>query len=90
MTEYIQKVASEVKNYSLNWTPKSLGSDTVSSATFTFVPNGLSISNVTVTSPFSNCTISGGTPGVTYTISASIGTAGGQTFDETLYCFVEP
>ncbi len=90
MTEYIQKFASESKNYSLDWTPKVLGSDTVVSASFTPATNGVSITNVTGSGITSNCTISGGTSGLNYTINASITTAGSQTFNETIYCFVEP
>ena len=90
MTEYIQKFASEAKNYTLDWTPKGLGTDTVSSATFTPLTNGLTISNVSGSGTTSNCTIAGGASGVNYTIAASVSTAGSQTFNETLYCFVEP
>lgn len=92
MTEYIQKSAGESKVYTIDWAQKSLGTDTIptNGGTFTFVPNGISISNVSNNSSTSTCTISGGSPGVTYTITAAITTAGSQQFQETIYCFVEP
>lgn len=92
MTLYVSKLANEAKDFTIDWTTRGLGTDTINSASFSVQPNGLGINSSapSKTSTTSTFWASGGERNNSYVVTASVVTAGGRILQETIIVFVEP
>lgn len=66
----ITKDPADIRTYSIDWSAW-LGTDTISTSTFS-VPTGLTSVSTSNTTTVSSCKISGGTNGHDYTVSCTI------------------
>lgn len=76
------KDPNAVLDYIVDWSDW-LGSDTISSSSFT-VPTGLTEDSDSNTTTTATVWLSGGTPGEDYEVTNRIVTAGGRTEDRTI------
>lgn len=83
----ISKTPSETFDGTINWATRGLGADTISSSSWSVSPAGITILSGGQAPSFTNTTttawFSGGTAGVTYTVTNTITTAGGRTLQES-------
>ena len=90
MTIEITKDASEDADWAVDWTPRGLGADTISSFTFEVFPAGLTADRPAHSATTTTLWLSGGAPGATYRVELVATTAAGRKIPETLVVFVEP
>ena len=90
MTIEIAKDAAEDADWTIDWTTKGLGADTIASFTFDVFPAGLVADRPAHAATTTTLWLSGGTPGATYRVEVVATTAGGRKIPETLVVFVEP
>jgi hypothetical protein len=76
------KAPDEVADYLLNWTP-GLGGETITGSSWSIYPTGsLTKSSSSFTTTTAKVRLSGGTDGITYTLTNIITTSGGQTLEQ--------
>lgn len=80
------KDPSETLDYTINWSALLAG-DTIATSTFA-VPTGLTLSSSSNTTTTSTAWISGGSWDRTYTITCTITTAGGRTYQRSASLYV--
>lgn len=76
------KDSQAVKDYSENWAP-FLAGDLITASTWTPDP-GITVNSSQFTTTTTTVWVSGGTPGLEYSITNHITTAGGRQEDETI------
>jgi hypothetical protein len=92
MTVNIFQTASELLDYTVDWATRGLGTDTISTSTFSGSSGDFTISTTSIgASPSSNAAnsatvfwLTGGVPGKFYSINNTIVTVGGRTMQETI------
>jgi TRAP-type uncharacterized transport system substrate-binding protein len=81
----LQQTPVEILDYTIDWTCRGLGTDTIATSAWSVTPSGLSTSSPAPS--FTNTTttvwLSGGTAGVYYAVTNTITTAGGREMQET-------
>lgn len=75
------KDADATLDFSVDWNTNWLGDDTISSSSW-IVPNALTTSSDSISSGVTQVFIAGGVPGMRYTVTNRIVTAGGRTADQ--------
>ena len=90
MTLETTKSATEDADWSLDWSTKGLGTDTIASFAYDIFPAGLSAHSPTHTATTTTLWFSGGVKGATYRVPITITTAGGRELSDELIVFVEP
>ena len=90
MALVVQKAPTEVEDLSINWVPRGLGTDTIATSVWSVSPTGLGLTSTasTFTTTTTTVWLSGGTLGQAYTITNTITTSGGRTFQQEITCFV--
>lgn len=83
------KAASEVLDYSLDYTDV-LSSETISSSTWAVAPSTITISSSSNTTTATTVWLSGGTAGQVYTVTNTVVTSGGRTFQRSITVQVGP
>jgi hypothetical protein len=78
------KQPGEVLDYDFDFTDSLAEGDTVSTATVTVSPSGLTLSTKTVSSPTVKQWVSGGTAGTRYRLTCAAVTSGGRTHEEEM------
>lgn len=82
-TNYFQKDPNAIEDYEFDWSDELAG-DTIQSSSLT-VPSGLTQVSSSSASQSVTVTVSGGTIGTTYEVVNRITTAGGRTFDASIF-----
>jgi|JI10StandDraft_1071094.scaffolds.fasta_scaffold08998_3 hypothetical protein len=75
------------QDYLFNWAAE-LDGDTISTATFS-LSDGLTSVSTSNTTTTASVFVSGGSEGQTYRIRSRVVTAGGRTYDKTIYVAVQ-
>ena len=78
-----QQTPTENLDYTINWTTRGLGTDTIATSTWVVSPNDLTSSNPSNTTTTTTIWLTGGTAGNFYTVTNTITTAGGREMQET-------
>jgi hypothetical protein len=87
--EFFVQTATDAAIYQINWAA-DLGLDTITGSPTWSAPAGLTGVPQSNTASTTDIKISGGTAGIEYAVTCTIGTAGGQTFKRTLWIRISP
>jgi hypothetical protein len=92
MAKNIQKAPGEIEDFTIDWSTRGLGSDTIDTSNWDVKPAGLSTISPSPSKTNTTTTVwlSGGMSGVNYTITNTIVTAGGRTLQQQVNCFIYP
>lgn len=83
------KSTTEVVSYTIDWDADDfLGSDTISTSSWSVSPSGLTIDSDTNTTTTATATVSGGTVQTAYTLTNQIITAAGDTRERSIVVYV--
>ena len=94
MASYETKNAAEVKDYGVDWADiladGAGGTDRIEASAWTARPAtiGLTALPPSFTETTAKVWLSGGEAGIAYTLTNTITTAGGRTFEQSFYCDV--
>lgn len=77
------KDADEVLDYQINWSGL-LNADTISTVAWVISPSGLTKQSQSNTNTTATIWLTGGVDGTTYTVTCTITTAGGRTFEQAV------
>lgn len=80
----IQQTPSELLDYTIDWSSRGLGTDTIASTSWAPSSADLTISTTSFTTTTTTFWLTGGTPGNTYTITNTINTSAGREMQETV------
>ena len=85
MSTIVTQTPTEIIDWTIDWSTRGLGTDTIASSSWAVSPAGMSTSSSPAS--FTNTTttvwLSGGTPTTFYAITNTIITAGGREMQET-------
>ena len=88
IADFIKQVG-ETLDFSIDWTGALVGSQTISSATWTISPVGLTQVSASVVGKITTIRVSGGTAGVTYTADCAATLSDGQIYTGALAIAVQ-
>lgn len=77
------KDPNEVLDYSIDWNPRLVSGDTISTVTWT-IPVGITQGAASNANGVTSVFISGGTENAVYTVQCRITTTGGRTMDQSV------
>lgn len=83
------KDPNDVLDYSIDWTALLIGGETVSTASWSVSPSGLTIGTTAISSPNTSAWLSGGTAGVQYAVTCQIDTSASRSYERTVLISVE-
>lgn len=83
------KLSSEVLDYVIDWS-SALSSETISTSTWAAAPSDITISTSSNTTTTATVWLSGGTSGLTYTLTNTITTSSNRTLARTITVYVGP
>lgn len=86
MTKAIDNAPTEFQDWTIDWSKRGLGTDTIATSVWSKTGGGTdyTISNTSFTNTTTTMWLTGGTLGVVYQITNTITTAGGRTMRETV------
>jgi hypothetical protein len=81
----LQQTPTEILDYTIDWTTRGLGTDTIATSTWSVTPSDLSAATPapSFTATTTTVWLSEGTAGVYYAVTNTITTAGGREMQET-------
>jgi phage baseplate assembly protein gpV len=86
MSSNIEQTPNERLDWSIDWTTRGLGSNTISSSSWAASSPDVTLSSpsVNVENTITTIYVTGGTPGQIYTITNTVTVSGGQILQETI------
>lgn len=92
MSVNVYQTATELLDWTIDWATRGIGTDTISTSTFTQSSGDFTLSSTSIgASPSTGAAnqattfwLTGGVPGKFYNITNNVTTAGGRTMQETM------
>lgn len=83
MTTVIEQSPNEILDWTIDWTQSALGTDTISSSSWSVSSPDVTLSDASHTNTTATIWVTGGNPGSIYQITNTIVTAGERTMQAT-------